>query len=454
MKKAPLRSFLCLFLGILALTITAPLCFASVSYSFDDYSNGSINGQGPWLLDSGTVSIDPAYDYDANGKGVRGNISGQYSGAYTSDISGLTSGLDTIDFYMKIDDATYYSKMRIHTTGGTENWIIGRSNVSGEYWRLQECVITCSNVAILSTATSVNTWRHLYFQGRTSDGKVRAKIDDGEWSEWGGSGVFRQIESLVIDGENGNHFFFDDITIGSATPPPPVNNLFFVEPYGTTTSDFRNWTLGIFTDQEYSTTVPKIFSIEYGTSTNFGFTDSHAYYTSPTQNATTGYTVFKTQPLENGQTYYFQGSFSTTSGSIIATTTINSITIDGSAGESYYNPISPESTTTASSFIECENFGWPINWLCDGAVYLFYPSAGSLNSLTGLWDAIKQKPPIGYLSVSVEALNLLTAEATSTLETPLYSLGEITTTIRTGIAVLFLILEVFYFVKRISNLDI
>jgi hypothetical protein len=39
-------------------------------------------------------------------------------------------------------------------------------------------------------------------------------------------------------------------------------------------------------------------------------------------------------------------------------------------------------------------------------VYLFYPSTASLNSLTGLWDSIKLKAPIGYLSVGIEALNL------------------------------------------------
>jgi hypothetical protein len=48
----------------------------------------------------------------------------------------------------------------------------------------------------------------------------------------------------------------------------------------------------------------------------------------------------------------------------------------------------------------------------------------------------------------------LTTESTSTLELPLYAIDETNDITRPGLAILLLILEVFYFVNRIRKLEI
>jgi len=445
-------SFILMGIGILFFTIKAE---ASAIYIENfNYSTGNLttwDTTGIYYQVSDTNCFDDKCLYlglDSNGWG---NYQYKEVSDPTTDISYLSAWLRTGQL----------------TTGGIMIIPINTSDTAIREIKLYNSRIAVGDAITLLYPYSVNTWYEVQVEYRKSDNYLRAryKVYGGSWNSWtdwsyaGGSVDLKQLN--LYQPAITNVGYIDNIIIGEGNAPDedetivlPVNNLFFVEPFGETTSDFRNWTLGIYTDQIYSSTTGVVFSINYGTTTNFGFLDSHRYHYSPPQYATTGAQIFKTQPLENGTTYYFQGSFSTSSDNIIATTTINSITIDGSAGESYYDPTTPESTTTASSFIECENFGWPINWLCDGMVYLFYPSTASLNSLTGLWDSIKLKAPIGYLSVGIEALNLLTTESTSTLELPLYAIDETNDITRPGLAILLLILEVFYFVNRIRKLEI
>lgn len=402
-------NFLIIFLGIIGilfLLVIQEASAADINYTFDDYNDGALAGQGPWLLDDGTMSVGSSYDYDSNGKGVRGSIS-SFAGVYTSDISSQTSGLDVIDFYMKVNTETSYAKMRIQTTGGTENWVIGRSNTSGEYWRLQECVSTCNNVSVLSGVKNNDVWHHLYFQGRTSDGLVRAKLDDGEWSEWGGSGVFRQIESISIDGGSGEYVYYDDISITSSTPPAPINNLSFAIPNATTTSDFSNWWLNLYTDQEYggshsfhvyygATTTALNYHDYLGPSGSGTWDDPWINLPVPDINATSTWSIPKSRLFNANELVYYYGAF-VNGTTTIATTSINYFIVNPLLPTPYYTP-SPPATTTDTIIDVCGDFGWPVNWVCDMMAFLFIPSQSSINEFMDIQYTLDDKIPFGYFT--------------------------------------------------------
>lgn len=402
--------------GIIAILflIWIPTAFGeNINYTFDDYNDGALAGQGPWLLDDGTMSVGSSYDYDSNGKGVRGSIS-SFAGVYTSDISSQTSGLDGIDFYMKVNTETSYAKMRIQTTGGTENWVIGRSNTSGEYWRLQECVSTCTNVSVLSGVKNNDVWHHLYFQGRTSDGLVRAKLDDGEWSEWGGSGVFRQIESISIDGGSGEYVYYDDISLTASTPPGPVNNLSITLPENnSTTSALNFFRIQLFTDQTYATGTPH-FSVYYGNSTSTWTYNTSLYgpLAGISANSTTTRDIYISDLFSIGGPYYAYASFSTSS-SVIATSAITTFYISEYATSSYYTPELP-ATTTESFLSGCSNFGWPINWFCDAMAFLFVPNQNIMNEFMRVKNNVFVLKPFGYITLINDVWNNIELETGTT----------------------------------------
>lgn len=89
-------------------------------------------------------------------------------------------------------------------------------------------------------------------------------------------------------------------------------------------------------------------------------------------------------------------------------------------------------------------------------VFLFYPSQSSLNDFSGLYDAIKNKPPFGYISAVQTSLQGINDTQTSvfTLETMPILNTYIFTPIRTAIIWVMWLAFIFMFYHRLKNIHL
>jgi hypothetical protein len=453
-NKGACRAWCGVVLGLVGLFMLPGGVLAGIAWqdTFDGYSDGNLGGKGAWLLDDGTMSVGSAYDQSGSGKGVRGSISSQYSGAYTSDISAYTSGANSVSFWIKVSAETSYSKMRIMETDSGSNWIFGRSNTAGEYWRLQECVSTCQNVAIVNTQKQIGTWMFLEFEGNPADGLVRARANSGEWSAWGGSGIFTQIKNIVIDGYSGDYFYIDDITISTTEPESTLTLDFQQPPDESSTPDFSNWALNY---QYYTgTTTPLLLYFNVRVLTEAGnYIGDSGQIKMIIPDSTSTETIFipKSFVLPGNKWYNATANFWISPENILATSTSHFIV---STTSSAIWEIPPTSTTTSAGFVlTCDpDSGFFTESLCHLGLYLFIPKYEDFSSFLETWDNIKNKIPIGYFTASKTALESLTTETEGSVS--FSSLGEITDYIKTFFTGAFWLLFVFWAFNRIRNLEI
>ena len=456
-RKWALWSFLGVFLGILVLVFYPAIASTAWQDSFDAYSDGALVGKGDWTSGEGTINVGSAYDQDLSGKGVRASISGSYAEAVTSDISGSTSGANVLGFWLKVDADCAYASVRIYDTSGTENWVIGRTNGanSDAYWALKENTGTTQVLAILDAAKHNGDWMYLEFEGDPGTGLVRARVNSGDWSEWAGGGYYAQIKQLVIIANNGNYAYYDDFSISTATAPTPTPqySISITSPEnGTTTADFYTWGLDyVYYTTSTSTSVFTLNAYTYpdASTTTYSTWSRYLMFLPGDSTSTRSISISKPYALTAG-TYYADASL-TSGTTTLATSTRISFDISGA-----YIPIpvpSGEATTTLA--INCdETSNFFTNSLCHLVNFLFIPRYDDLNQFSVLWDSIKDKPPIGYFTISLDAIHSLTAASSSTLEIPLYSLGDFTDTIRDGLDVIVYGILAFYLFERIKHFEL
>ena len=89
-------------------------------------------------------------------------------------------------------------------------------------------------------------------------------------------------------------------------------------------------------------------------------------------------------------------------------------------------------------------------------VFLFYPSQSSLNDFSNLYDAIKNKPPFGYISAVQTALQGINDTETSafTLETMPILDTYIFTPVRTALIWIMWLAFIFMFYHRLKNIHL
>jgi hypothetical protein len=419
--------------------------------TFDTYSDGNLGGKGAWILDSGTMSVGSSYDQSGSGKGVRGNISDQFSGAYTSDISSFTSGANSLSFWLKVDADVYYSNVRIYNKNYSTNWIIGRDNgaFGSGYWRIRD--IGNNTQAVLSYSKLNNEWVFLEFEGDTATGQVRARLNGGEWCAWFGGG-YTQIQSLVLAGQWGNYYYIDDFTI-STTGPESILTLDFLQPPDeSATPDFSNWALHY---QYYTgTTTPLLLYFNIRTLTDAGnYVGDSGQIKMIIPDSTTTQTIFipKSFVLPGNKWYNATANFYITSTELLATSTSHFVV---STTSSAIWEIPPTSTTTSAGFVlTCDpDSSFFTESLCHLGLYLFIPKYEDFSSFLETWDNIKNKIPIGYFTASKTALESLTTETEGSVS--FSSLGEITDYIKTFFTGAFWLLFVFWSFNRIRHLNI
>lgn len=87
--------------------------------------------------------------------------------------------------------------------------------------------------------------------------------------------------------------------------------------------------------------------------------------------------------------------------------------------------------------------------------FLFYPSPNALDGYATIWENIKNKPPFGYVTITIASLGGFGASSTPAFTFPVLPLMDtIFTPLRTGIGALLWLLFGVMFYKRLRHLDI
>lgn len=140
-----------------------------------------------------------------------------------------------------------------------------------------------------------------------------------------------------------------------------------------------------------------------------------------------GFFIDEYSILHAGSNYFFSGRF----------------TIDSTAQEIYTAYTTCSITDLAGCFQ-------------NAIVFLFYPSQSSLNDFSSLYDAIKNKPPFGYISAVQTALQGINNTETSvfTLETMPVLNTYIFTPFRTALIWIMWLAFIFMFYHRLKNIHL
>ena len=109
--------------------------------------------------------------------------------------------------------------------------------------------------------------------------------------------------------------------------------------------------------------------------------------------------------------------------------------------------------SSASYGFQNQDFGLLGNMFRDVVVWLFYPAQDALNGVSGLWEKIAHKPPIGYYTAVKDELGGVSiGSASITFDTT--AAAGIITPLKTGIIVILWILFAFWIFHRLRNLDL
>ena len=140
-----------------------------------------------------------------------------------------------------------------------------------------------------------------------------------------------------------------------------------------------------------------------------------------------GFFIDEYSILHGGSNYFFAGRF----------------TIDSTVEEIYTAYTTCSITDLAGCFQ-------------NAIVFLFYPSQSSLNDFSNLYDAIKNKPPFGYISAVQTALQGINDTETSafTLETMPILDTYIFTPVRTALIWIMWLAFIFMFYHRLKNIHL
>ena len=239
-----------------------------------------------------------------------------------------------------------------------------------------------------------------------------------------------------------------DAIQGAYTPPQTritaINNPISgsLQPTTTVTFDFDYYfndadfgvytnTIAVVTDLTMGTTVPMV---------------------SQEINASGGGTYSQTATLTSGHYYMWQPKIYGASASVLG----NFQTFDVVTYSGQMSFIPPTSTSTIGELtLECGD-GFVTGSICNLIGYLFVPSSDVLNKFSGLWDNVKNKPPFGYVTMTINSLTSLDTNSAMA-----FDLG--TVPFQTAIfdpfkialgTILWALYAIYFYQRRLKTLDI
>jgi hypothetical protein len=484
--------------GVFSLLLALPFgVFASTeiySQNFNTLSTGDLNGQDSWAKVGGDGSYyiyDPSLGTD---KAAEMNKSG---GGYCSitrraitEISG--DGVMTFDYwndsgtqghsliYLTHNNLPVYSVlMAVPSYGNSTTFFSTGALDASQAYCSSPNGYGMSSYSEQSVGTlAKETWGTITLEWRVSDLKARIKLNGGSFTEWtsltGDSGyneACRTVGSCAIDGielhtvPNQSAYkirhFIDNLVITSSAPSAPTSEylatVFSPVDNSTTTAEFVYW--GVSAEYYSATTTPVDFRITLyvipplGDDTSVPLYSEYADVSGFVPNSTTSYPFFipRTVPLVRNGVWKLLPTIYTTDGTRLdtATTTYQFTVIGATEGV-----LAPQMSTSTAITLTCDDqSGFFQSSLCKLAQVLLIPSQDSMTRLGGLWDLIKAKPPIGYLSQSISILTLDLTNATSS-EDALVGLGEYTDELHTGIGVIIWLWVLLAIINRIRHMEL
>jgi len=252
----------------------------------------------------------------------------------------------------------------------------------------------------------------------------------------------------------GTHFSISNIQGDENESLEPTISI-TVPQNGTSLGYFTNWEFQTYNIQGVTSTEDLYVTIRRATSsTSTSFVDDSIHFPL----LSSGGSIPRSGILEDG-TYYAQavvlrGGDDPQVDEILVSSEIISWTSDGDLA-GFYPPITG-TTTISSSTIECNSGNLIGDGFCLVLKYAFSPSQDSLDSWRGLWDTIKNKPPMGYLVVFLDEIDELgvTTSTTSTYELPDLSGISLFDELKVGVGGLLILLTMFYVVRRFKHIKI
>lgn len=304
--------------------------------------------------------------------------------------------------------------------------------------------------------TLANTWYRLGVEWRQSDHHLRFKIFNhpfttlGEWSDWyatdGGGSCTQTVDNFYAFHFNygdSQTYYIDDIQAGTGSVPPeippphyevatiyPVDN-------STTTPNFSNWQVDYKFYDAANATASTSFKlllfvgapIAEGTTTAYLYTERQTisgFYPDDDD----WHTLFFPRTVNlavNGEWTLISGLYTLDEQDHFAYSTTTHFTVVGAQPGGILLP--PDMSSSTVVLTGCDpNAGFWEYLLC-GA---FSPSESAMTRFSTLLDYIKNKPPIGYWTKTMEALTTNLASTTPVLQfLDLSALSALTTPLKT-----------------------
>jgi hypothetical protein len=470
--------------GILVLLLGFPLgSFAyssDYSQNFNALNDGNLSGQDSWtklqgdgnyyIYNPGGGSDGKAAEMNFTGNGTTNKTyraiptiadgnDGQLTFAYWND-----TGTETRSYIRLLHGSTviYSVSFDIPNSGNSTSYYSPGGEINYDY--------VVGNLA-------KQNWGSFTLQWRASDHKMRLQRTGFAYSNW--SDLYPANPGLTcatncsIDGiqfedyfnEYGykDRHFFDTIDVGTTVPPPPASvfSAVVTSPLAnsTTTPAFGDWGLNFqyFT----ATTTPVSFRLHLYVQPPGAPTYQYDEYSDvtgyiPNSTTTWPWVMPRTVPLSFNGTWTLLPSITTPDNAtqLTTATTTYAFTVTGAPSGAYAPPYS----TTSALTITCDpSSGWFAQSLCNLATFLFIPSQDSLIKFSGIWDLIKAKPPVGYLTQSISTVTADLTNSTTTAPTgssAIIDLGSGFDDFRTGMSAVMWIWALFAIIHRIKHLEL
>jgi hypothetical protein len=295
------------------------------------------------------------------------------------------------------------------------------------------------------------------------------EMGNGSTNRWLGSGTDDYSGGSFCPqygacGTNAVKDIYFSISLVGVAPAVPTAS--WVVPTSTSTpiADFTAWKIYA---SNLSTSTTYTASVEYTGGLVAGFTSNYDFSTGYAPNGTTStISIAKRTSLASGidgVNYNWVATATIYRDDNALNGTANVVFVVGSPGGASLTPISLpgtiggilNNTTTLNSTCD-PNDGLIAGSICNLAVLLFYPSPASLNNFNNLASSTQNKPPFGYLTSFVGALNGVQGVSTATSSLVLIatsteaSLDVIFGPIKVGVGWLLWLLLGFWGVSRLK----
>lgn len=460
-------------LVMLLYPIFAGRASAAVAYSqnFDSLDIGSLTGQDSWVLAGNNYwSVDASNPYslpnsvkpnDMYGSAESRTI-GAISGDGYLDISFMTTAAGAPNGCGCQGGAGRVSIGILETStnhGGTIDFPGAGYNIRFNGGALDQTNFVINN----------DTWYRVQFEWRTQDYFFRARyktLPSGDWSDWTNwitsNNSWTSLDKVYISTYNCAGFFDDLIVNGNAVPPATLYSATVVFPAENSTNtptsithwqvNFQYWDEA---NQNSSTSFKLLLFVgapALGTTTRYLYTqrttisgfypddlDQHTLYIPRTVNLS-----------RNGSWLLIASLYSLDEQISLADSSTTHFWVQGADPAGILLPPDMSSSTVVSTGCDPNASFWDY-LLCKA----FSPSEEALTRYSTLLDYIKNKPPIGYWTMTMSALTSNLTNASATIQfLDLSALDALTTPLKAIFSLGLWIWGLFVIFNRVRHLEL